>query len=141
MNVWDALDGEFARFPELAACGVPESTINAAEIRLGCKFAESYRRFLRQYGAGLVGDGPILGLARAEAMGEDLWSVVETTERFRRDNWPGADVWYIVSVDGSGNPVGVDAQGSVWLSDHDVGEVVAIASSFEELLRLKCAGP
>ena len=140
MTVWDELEREFARFPVMVACGVSEDAVNAAEVQIGCIFDASYRQFLRRYGGGLVGDGPILGLACAEAMGNDLWSVVETTERFRRDKWPGADAWYIVSVDGAGNPVGVDKQGVVWLSDHDAHEIVRIASSFQEFLERKLGG-
>jgi hypothetical protein len=140
MTVWDELDREFARFPMMVAHGVSEDIVNAAEAQIGCIFGESYREFLRRYGGGLVGDAPILGLDCAEAMGQDLWSVVETTERFRRDKWPGVDAWYIVSVDGAGNPVGLDKQGAVWLSDHDSREIVLVASSFEQFLLLKLRG-
>jgi hypothetical protein len=119
---------------------VVESAIAAAESRLGVEFADTYRTFLRRYGGAMLGDGPVLGLARAEVMGNDLWSVVEATERFRNEMWPGVSAWYMISVDGAGNPIGVNEDGEVWLSDHDTHEFVRIAGSVEEFLRRKLSG-
>ena len=67
-------------------------------------------------------------------MGDDNWSVTQLTMYYRNQNWPGTENWYIVSDDGSGNPFGVDPEGKAWLSDHDTGEIVAVAEDFEEFL-------
>jgi len=73
-------------------------------------------------------------------MGADEGSVVDVTNRFRKDGWAGTDKWAVVSVDHSGNPIGLDSTGAVWLSDHDFGEVVQIADSFEAFIRKRCLG-
>jgi hypothetical protein len=64
-------------------------------------------------------------------LGED---VVTQTERYRTQRWPGVDGWYIVSTDGRGNPVGIGGDGVVRMSDHDAGDVVVVATSFEAFL-------
>lgn len=140
MTVWEALDKEFVKYPMMVATGVPDSAISEVEAQLHVTFADAYRTFLRRYGGAMVGDSPILGLACADAMGSDLWSVAEVTERFRRDAWPGTAGWYIISVDGAGNPIGVDENGEVWLSDDDTGEIVRMAHNVEEFLRRKVQG-
>lgn len=132
-----ALERSFSSFPQLVAVPVSDAEIAAAEQRLGCSFGEPYRAFVRRFGAAIVGDLPVLGLAKAEAMGRDEWSVVDVTEWFRRERWPGVDAWWIVSVDGAGNPIGVDESGRVWVSDHDAGGVFLLAASFEAFLESK----
>jgi cell wall assembly regulator SMI1 len=134
MSIWLKLENEFRKFPILAAQGVTDDVIDLAEIAVGMEFPESYREFLRRYGGAIVGSVPIFGLVRAEPMGDNLWSVVDVTERFRREKWPGVEAWCIVSMDGAGNPVGFDRQGQIWLSDHDTHEVVMMAATFEALL-------
>jgi hypothetical protein len=69
-------------------------------------------------------------------MDENLWFVVDVTEHFRRQSWPGTDQWYVVSMDHAGNPIGVDDAGTVNSFDHDAGVMVQVASDFESFLLL-----
>ena len=49
--------------------------------------------------------------------------------------WPDIEDWYVISDDGRGNPIRIDPEGKVWLSDHDAGfEKVKLADNFEEFL-------
>lgn len=123
-----------AENPLMYAYGVEESMVIAAETALAVNFSPAYRRFLKAVGGGMVGSEPVLGLAPSEVMGVDLWSVVETTLRFRREGWPGTDQWYVVSVDGGGNPIGLDSKGAVFISDHHGGGVQQICEDFEAFL-------
>ena len=46
--------------------------------------------------------------------------------------------WAVISMDHSGNPIGLDADGKIWISDHDAGAVQVIANNFESYLRNQC---
>ena len=86
----------------------------------------------------MVGPYPIFGLRPAEVMDDELWSVMTVTERFRGMGVAEVSSWYIISEDHSGNPVGVDADGKVWIYDHDFGGVTELAASFEDYIRTQC---
>jgi len=134
-TTWSRLDALFARHPVLVAEGVDAREIALAAEAIGCQFHSDYTAFVERYGGAIVGPDPIYGLRQAEAMGRD--DVVSATQRFRAQKWPGTDGWYVISMDGGGNPIGMDAAGKVHASYHDGGGVVVLAKSFEEhLLRL-----
>lgn len=130
----DRLQALFDQLPVLEGGVVPQEEIDLAEQALGVKFAPEYRGFLSEYGGAMVGSLPVLGLRRAEVMGDDLYSVVEVTRRFRDDGWKPTEEWSVVSVDASGNPIGISKDGQIWISDHDTGEVKVIASCFEDFV-------
>lgn len=102
----DRLRALFDRLPVLVGGAVPQGEIDLAEQALGVKFAPDYRAFLTEYGGAMVGSLPVLGLRRAEVMGDDLYSVIEVTRRFRVDGWKPTDKWSVISVDASGTPIG-----------------------------------
>jgi len=133
-DTWEKLHHEFTSFPMMVAEGVARDEIDAAAGRLGVNFCEEYEEFLERYGAAMVNQYPVLGLRQAEVMGNDAWSVLEVTQRFRDDGWPGGEAWYIVSIDGAGNPIGLDPSGRVLVSDHNVGSIEEVAESFERFL-------
>ncbi|MCA9676185.1 MAG: SMI1/KNR4 family protein [Kofleriaceae bacterium] len=125
------LDELFASMPVLLGGARSREEVDDAQERVGVRFDPDYREFLVRYGGGIVGSLPILGVSRAEAMSKDEWSVVAVTARFRADGWTPTERWVVVSVDLAGNPVGVDSEGTVWISDHDAGEVRVVATTFE----------
>lgn len=134
----NALDGQFARYPFLRAKdGATQEEIRRCFGRLGAAFNDSYAEFLERYGSGMVGPFPVFGLKQAEGLGT-AWNVEVLTHQFWEDRWAGASNWVIVSMDHGGNPFGLAADGAVWLSDHDFGEVVKVAESFEQFLRVVC---
>jgi len=67
-------------------------------------------------------------------MGDDTFSVVDVTMRFRSDGWEPTNEWVVISVDLAGNPIGLTAGGDVWISDHDAGETRMLAATFEEFV-------
>jgi len=138
-RIWTTLERMFAEFPLMVASPAMQQEIDTAARAIGCQFHGDYEEFLRRFGGALVGGTDILGVRRAEAMGRSSWSVSEMTKRFREEGWPGVADWYIISVDGAGNPIGVSADGQVWISDHDAGEVAVIAQDFERFLE-RCLG-
>lgn len=139
--IWQRILSEQRRFPELFGTGATDASIEVAELALGMRFDPDYREFLRLFGSGMVGSLPVLGLSKAEALGNDAWNVVATTKRFRADKWPGIADWYLVSIDGSGNPIGIGPDGCVRCSDLDVGDTTEAAPTFLAFLEAQLADP
>src|SRR2546428_5537635 len=118
-ETWNAIEPMFARFLFMRADGVDISEIDAASQELGIPFAGDYREFVHRYGGAIVGPYPIFGLRRADPMAMNEGSVLEVTRRFQEKRWPGTESRVVFSIDHAGNPVGLDSDGKVWLSDHD----------------------
>jgi len=119
--------------------GIPvkdNNLIQDAEKKLGVHFSESFIAFLKKFGGALLEGHVIYGLISSDQSSFLSETIIERTKFFKEtQKWPDIENWYIVSDDGSGNPIGVDPEGKVWLSDHDAGfEQIKLADSFEEFL-------
>lgn len=139
------LDRRFTEDNEIAgrhitqAVDVPsEDEIFEAARILCCTFDPSYIEFLQRYGGAMVGSLPIYGLRPVNVMG-NRWSVVDVTQWFRHEGWPGVSEWYVISEDGFGNPIGIAPDGQVMIADHDVGQLSVLTSNFEEFLVKQCS--
>jgi hypothetical protein len=137
-ETWLAIDEMFREDPVLRGGEVPYGEIDAAASRLGFRLGSEYREFVHRYGGAIVGPYPIYGLRRAPAMGQKEGSVFDITRDFKQQGWPGVNDWLVISIDHAGNPVGLDEDGKVWISDHDAGVVEVIANTFEAYLRKRC---
>jgi len=137
-ETWDAIETMFSRFPIMKAEGVEMIEIDAVCAQFGIPLPSDYREFIHRYGGAVVGPYPIFGLRRAEPMAINEGSVVDVTRRFRQKSWVGTEAWLVFSIDHAGNPVGLDRDGKVWISDHDARAVQLIANSFEDYLRQRC---
>jgi hypothetical protein len=137
-QTWDALDAMFATHPVLRAEPVAYEEIDKEALQAGFSLDSHYREFVHRYGGAIVGPYPIFGLRRATAMGRNDDSVFEITGHYRTQGWPGTSEWLIISTDHSGNPIGLDQGGKVWISDHDFGGPQIISNSFEDYLRKHC---
>lgn len=134
-DTWQAIEIRITKFPGAHAEGVPPIEIDAAAAELGVSFPEDFQEFLRRYGGGQAGSFSVARLRRWQFAGQDDWSITDHTKHYRDQNYPGSDRWAIFSSDGSGNPIGFDELGRVWLSDHDSCEFVCLESSFENWVR------
>ena len=130
-----ALENELMENFSECGGGVPPEEIHVCEMQLGLNFSKEYMIFIEKFGGAFVGPLPIFGIKPAPFMGDELNTVLSMTERCRQEQWPGIEDLYVVSEDLSGNPIGVDPEGNVWLIDHDFGfEKVLLAKSFNEFL-------
>ena len=137
----ELLNAAFSEFPIMVADTCPAiEEINAAETALGIPFSLDYRVFLEKYGAAMVGPYPIFGLRQVEVMGNDEWSVVDMTKRFRNEGVPEIQAWIVFSMDHAGNPIGMDSKGGTWIYDHDFGGACKLYSNFETFLWKRCLG-
>jgi hypothetical protein len=137
-ETWQVLDDIFSRAPILKSEKVEFDEISAAEGEVGVVLSDDYKEFVHRYGGAIVGPFRVFGLRKAVPMGRNEGSFVEVTNSFRRQRWPGVEKWAIISTDQAGNPVGLDAEGKIWISDHDARAVQTIAASFEAYLRKQC---
>lgn len=132
------LNQMFADSPVMRADDVPsEQEVDAASDELGIPFSDDFREFLLRYGGATVGPFPVFGLRPSEIM-DDRWSVIETTQEIRASGLEGVGSWVIVSEDHSGNPVGMDAEGKIWIFDHDFGGISELSPTFDEYVRVQC---
>lgn len=111
--------------------GASIDEIEGAQTKLGVIFDPDYINFVRAFGGSVVGVA-IYGFNNSKML--ESSSVVDLTDRFRRDGWPGAEGAYVISMDMSGNPVMIDASGSVFTYDHDSGDARSMAASFREFV-------
>ena len=128
------LDAFFAAHPILVGGSAPQAEIGRAEQRVGMAFDAAYVEFLGRYGGAVVGSLPILGVRRAEVMGNEDY-VDKVTARFRADGWKPTDEWVVISVDLAGNPIGLTGAGEVWISDHDAGETWRLSPTFDDFVQ------
>lgn len=134
-TTWEAIDSRHSEFPDSRASGVSDAEISEASARLGIAFPSDYSDFLRRCGGGHLGSYAIAGLRRWEFAADEEWSVVARTKFFRQQRYPGTERWVVFTDDGFANPIGFDAEGRVWLSDHHSTEFVGLELSFEAWLR------
>ncbi|MCG6154922.1 SMI1/KNR4 family protein [Rubinisphaera margarita] len=135
----ELLRAEFAESPILHAQSFPSNEeVDHASRELGVPFDSDFREFLLKFGGAMVGPYPIFGLRPVEVMGNDHWSVVDVTRWYRNNGVPGSEAFVVISEDHSGNPVGMDANGRVWIYDHDFGGLAELSPTFETYLRIQC---
>jgi hypothetical protein len=137
-QTWQILDDRFSETPFLRAEAVSPAEVAAAEREVGVKLAKDYKEFVCRYGGAMVGAYPIYGVRSVEPMGVGDSSMLEITKSFREQHWRGVEKWAVISMDHCGNPIGLDAKGKVWISDHDYGSIELLAANFEGYLRKKC---
>jgi len=131
------LEAQFKAYPESRSEPVAIEEIDRAAQPLGVPLPADFREFVARYGGAEVGAFPLYGLRLAPNM-ERFGTFVEATSRFRTQGWPGTAEWVVISMDHSGNPVGLDRSGRVWISDHDRGSIEKLADDFEGYIRRWC---
>lgn len=131
---WQFLEADHQDSPEDFGLGSTSEQIMTIESLLGVKFSEDYRRFLKIYDYAFLPSYTIYGIK--PILGENCSTVFDNTKFYKEtQRWPEIEDWYVISDDGSGNPIGIDPEGRVWLSDHDSGfEKIKLADDFEEFL-------
>ncbi|MEM0942229.1 MAG: SMI1/KNR4 family protein [Bacteroidota bacterium] len=109
--------------------------IEFIEKSLSVKLTETHKDFLLKYGGSLVGDFAIYGMINSELMDEE--NIIELTESYKDDDLTLEPGQYVLSHDGSGNPIVQDPSGGILIFDHDIGDFNAIADSLEDLIDRK----
>jgi len=137
-----------AQFPDSKGTPIESADeIKAVESKLGVKFSNEYREFLRVFGGCDVGRRTVygirlpprfLGATQYRTENDRFHLVDKATVYYRTEKWPGVASWYIISTDYSGNPIGIAPDGSVWISDHNQMMAERINNDFEEWVIQDC---
>ncbi|KOP78410.1 hypothetical protein AMS59_11095 [Lysinibacillus sp. FJAT-14745] len=117
--------------------GIPatdEEILNAEQV-LNVKFNKEYVQFIKLFGGACVGLS-IHAFNNGSFIGKS--TVVELTQWFQKD---GEDTIpqelkgaYVISNDGSGNPVLMNEDGNIFIFWHDSWEVELLHNSLQEML-------
>ncbi|MFC9774369.1 SMI1/KNR4 family protein [Paenibacillus chitinolyticus] len=113
-----------------------QEEIAHGEQQLNVSFHEDYSHFIRMFGGAYAGLA-VHAFSNGSSLGNE--TVVDLTLGFREQfkGLPFAEVLrtgYVISMDGSGNPILINQSGQVFICDHDTGEMELIADSFEALI-------
>lgn len=105
--------------------------IDYIEKSLNIKINNDYKEFLLIFGGCFVGL-PIYGVKNCKLL-EDI-TVVQLTNDFRAD---GVDLnvgCYVISMDGSGNPIYLNSSNHIMIYDHDLGKEKVFEIDFENMI-------
>lgn len=118
--------------------GIPASQeeIIKAQQRLNVNFHEDYIHFIKAFGGAYAGLA-IHAFSNGSSLGNE--TVVDLTLGFREQfkELHFAEVLrtsYVISMDGSGDPIIINQAGEVLICYHDTGEIKLLADSFEEMI-------
>ncbi|EJL28107.1 SMI1/KNR4 family protein [Brevibacillus sp. BC25] len=118
--------------------GIPASQEEIAEAQqqLNVNFHEDYVHFIRTFGGAFAGLA-VYAFSNGSSLGNE--TVVDLTLGFREQFMepPFAEVLqtsYVISMDGSGDPILINPAGKVFICYHDTGEIKLLADSFEVLI-------
>jgi cell wall assembly regulator SMI1 len=107
-----------------------DEQISNAEDKLGVKFSDDYIEFIKLFGGAYAGI-EIRAFDNAACMGKE--SVVDFTLALRTSH-PEVQDTYVISDDGSGNPIMMNQHGEVIIYYHDSGESETLALSLGEYI-------
>jgi len=118
--------------------GIPASQeeIVKAQQQLNVNFHEDYIHFIKTFGGAYAGLA-IHAFSNGSSLGNE--TVVDLTLGFREQfkELSFAEVLrtsYVISMDGSDDPIIMNQAGKVFICYHDTGEIKLIADSFEEMI-------
>ena len=108
-----------------------DEEINRAENLLKVSFDSDYKQFIKLFGGAYVGYS-IYSFKNLNDL-ENV-DIIELNKSFENQGIPDFEDKYVISFDGSGSPIMIDSGGKILLFDHDNGEYVVLADSFEKLI-------
>ncbi|MCM3041247.1 SMI1/KNR4 family protein [Paenibacillus motobuensis] len=113
-----------------------QEEIIKAQQMLNVNFHEDYVHFIKTFGGAYAGLA-IHAFSNGSSLGNE--TVVDLTLEFREQfkEFPFAEVLrtsYVISMDGSGDPIIINQAGKAFICYHDTGEIKLLADSFEEMI-------
>lgn len=105
--------------------------ISEAEKELNIILNDEYKFFLKTFGGCYLGLD-IFAINNSDDM--EQVTFIDLTKSYRKQGYLDIDDKYVISFDGSGNPIYMNSKGEVFLFDHNNGEQNKIANSLNELI-------
>lgn len=114
-----------------------EKDIQQTEKELNIKFDNSYKYILLNYGDVYLGVDLLPCTKRGFKKAEQ--TIIEITKSFRSaylefQVCDEIQLSYVISIDGSGDPIFITPNGNVKIYYHDNNEIEKLAENFEELI-------
>lgn len=136
--IMDRLHNFLLREDNITLLGNPASLeeIRDAEKRLAVRFHDDYVHFIQTFGGAYAGLA-VHAFSNGSSIGRE--TVIDLTLRFRDQYKEHAFAEalqrsYVISMDGSGDPIIINPAGEIITFHHDTGEMRLLASSFEALI-------
>lgn len=120
----------FLKENEMLGTPATDEQIEQAEKELGIKFSADYIDFIKHFGGAYAGLS-IHAFINGKAIGKE--TVIELTNALRISH-PEVSNTYVISDDGSGNPIMINSKGEVLIYYHDDEESEVLASSLEKYI-------
>ncbi|EAE5922248.1 SMI1/KNR4 family protein [Listeria monocytogenes] len=137
MDVFEKLEEFYKQHSGLKGQPATEEQIHEAEKILDVQFNKQYIHFIKQFG-GAFGGISIHAFNNGSLIGKA--TVIDLTLKFRKIYGETISKElsesYVVSDDGSGNPILMDTAGKITIYYHDSGESELLYDSLQELLTL-----
>lgn len=108
-----------------------DKEIANAEQQLNVNLNSDYKEFIKEFGGCYLGYDIY---AFKNERGLEKKSFVDLTLDFKKQGVPFNEGQYVISFDGSGNPIIQDTNGKVLIFDHDIGDFEILAESLEDLI-------
>ncbi|MFC7680145.1 SMI1/KNR4 family protein [Paenibacillus sp. GCM10028914] len=126
------------REDNLTLVGHPASQeeISQAEQLLNVSFHTDYVKFIQTFGGAYAGIA-VHAFANGSSIGKE--TVIDLTLRYREQFKEHSfakilETSYVISMDGSGDPIMMNSSGQVYIGYHDTAEIRLLADSFEALI-------
>lgn len=141
-SVLKELDEYFSQYPGGKADRVAsDAELDDIAVRLGINLPEDYRTIIKQYGGIMVGDVPIMGVAKAEYMYDSHASIIEYNSEIRKiAKWIDPRVYFVFSSEDTGNYYALNETGEVFFCDHDEEVVRPWANDLASWIRRRAFG-
>ena len=138
-NLLDRIEKYLSKVESKGLKGISatDDEIFHAEKILNVKFNDSYVQFIKKFGGAWSGFD-IHAFRNGSSLGKG--TVIDLTNDFRLG--AGEDIpvelkdAYVISTDGSGNPIFMNTQGNIFIFLHDSWDVELMYSSFDEFLMI-----
>lgn len=120
----------------LVGIAASQEEIAMAQERLNVSFHADYVHFIQKFGGAYAGLA-VHAFSNGSSIGKE--TVVDLTLEFR-EQFEGSllaellESSYVISMDGSGDPIIINPAGQVLICYHDNGEMKPLADSFEALI-------
>jgi cell wall assembly regulator SMI1 len=126
----------FGKNPTLVGKPANIEEIENAESKLGVKMDNDYKEFIQIFGGAYAGLA-IHAFSNGSSIGNE--TVVELTKRSRElfndsNVFPEINSCFVISDDGSGNPIAISENGEILLFDYDTEEKKVLSESFEKFI-------
>lgn len=138
LEIMTKLEQYFNENPNLKGTPVKEADIISAQNNLGIKFNSDYIYFLKKYGGASAGmdiysvsstsNSSIIGNENVIEQTIYLWNEYSHHDNFLRN-------LYVISDDGSGNPILMHSNGEIFIFYHDDFTIQKLYSNLEELFQ------